>query len=131
METFLRHASYLESLVSVVAARVPSIRAEKAAWSSYDLQSEGDAVVAGASEKGVELKDGESTQVLPWGAVPPEARVALLEEVRNPRNAMETLWVAYYCRLLGSPVAEQYFDFVLAIDDSAEMRKLVTELQAG
>ena len=85
-----------------------------------------------ASQLGVEVRnENGDTRTLPWATVSVDARINLLEEVRNARSGLETLWVAYYAKLCGSAAADQYFDYVTVIDDGAEMRKLVSELRGA
>ena len=132
IEEWARKLGYIRSLISIMEARGGALQDERAEWFTYDPETEEDLRILSISEKGVELRDEaqNATRVRPWIDISVDVRIALLEACRNPRNATETLWVAYWCRLAGSDKAERYFDLANRIDKSQPIRELAKELRA-
>jgi len=131
MEALLERVGIIESLLSVAQTRASSLSGDKSSWFTYDPQTLDDLTITGASEEGIEVRDeaNGTTRTLMWQNIAAPTRVAFLEAVRNPRNATETMWLGYYCKLIGSDAAERYFNYALVIDSGPGMRKQVEALK--
>jgi hypothetical protein len=131
VEEAQRLVAYMESLASLLSVRAGSLDGDKAYWYTYDVDADEDLVIGGAGENGVTLRNLQTDveTVIPWKDVAIPMRVGLLEAIRNPRNATETLWVGFYCRLVGADEAERYFEMALVIDSSPDIKALAAELK--
>jgi hypothetical protein len=57
--------------------------------------------------------------------------VSFLDRLRNPESAVESLWMGYFCQLIGDGRAEQYYEFALQLDSGKEMRETIQGLKSA
>ena len=122
----------IEKAFGIVPARAGALPEEKVVWNNYDAAASIDLVVTGANEVGVQVFDEQEEQAktLKWGDIPVPVRISFLEALRNQGSAEETVWLGYYCKLVGDERASQYFDFARMLDPTPEMARRIRELRA-
>jgi len=127
----LERIGLIEKLLGMAQGRAHSLSGGRERWVRYDLGGTGDTIVLSADAAGVKLKNEitGTEDLRKWTEIPSLTLVPFFEAMRNEKSAKETLWLAYFCRLTGHESADTYFDRVLLLDDSAEMKAQVAELR--
>ena len=132
MDIALKRAGYIEALVNMCEARAHALTGGKEFWSVYDYSASGDLYVAGANAEGVLVKSEETKAKLrSWNTIDFAVLVGFLDAMRSGKSAEETLWLGYFCLLVGDDRAEQYFEFALLGDDSRAMKDEVKALRGN
>lgn len=131
IELAIERLEPIQNLFAIVEARAPSLDGRNREWLTYDSGAEPDELVVKATAEGVVLQPEGSavTRTVPWSAIAPGVRIAFIEAMRNPKSARETMWLGYYCQLLGDPRAEQYYAYAVMNDDSPTTRKAIAALK--
>jgi serine/threonine protein kinase len=127
----LQRLEPIEHLFAIVEARAPSLQGQKREWFTYDFDAKPDELVVKVSSEGVELQTegSASGRTVAWSAIDPAVRIAFIEAMRNPKSGRETMWLGYYCQLVGDPRAEQYYTYAEMNDNSPAMRKAIAALK--
>jgi hypothetical protein len=133
VEAIFERAVYVEELLKLAEARAGSLSGGDAVWASYDLMADPAIIVMGASEKGLAVKNEDSKleTTKGWGSIPAQVLVSFLDRLRNPESAVESLWMGYFCQLIGDGRAEQYYEFALQLDSGKEMRETIQGLKSA
>ncbi len=133
IEEGLRRLSHLESLMGILRGRAATLSGGAENWSKYDSNASPEQIVEDADEKGIRVRDTAINRedVLAWSALPSKVVVRFLDAMRTARSGSECLWVAYYCQILGDPLADLYFDQALLLDPSPEMAAEVRALRGS
>jgi len=129
IEAMVDRVRYLRDLIGIAEGRAAGMSAADAKWESFDRTAEPGFLVMTVDQDGIKLRNPSTglEQTRPWGQVPAEAAIALLDSLKSPSSGIDSMRIGYYCLLRGDPRADLYFQ--MAADMDPGLRKEIRALK--